>query len=111
MLLLLDAPGIARLLPSKGTSRLGNQRTYFAAAAPARAIIVFHRGLNARRLAGQVVEAHVTTAVAPPGLARPGNAGKLHTIVSVWRPVLGLADQTLSRMIAEGQRDLEFRQI
>lgn len=105
MLLLLDTPGLAQLLPSKGTSRLGNQRTYFAAAAPARAIVVFHRGLNAKRLAGMVVEAHVTTAAAPPGLARPGNSGKLHTIVSIWRLVLGRPEQTLSRVIQDGQRD------
>ena len=105
MLLLLDAPGMALLLPSKGTARLGNQRTYFAAAAPARAIIVFHRGLNARRLAGMVVEAHVTTAAAPPGVSRPGNSGKLHTYVSVWRPVLGRPDQNLSRVIKEGLQD------
>ncbi len=57
----------ALLRPSKGTSGLGNQRTYFAAAAPARPIIVFHRGLNAKRLAGTVVEAHVTTARPPTG--------------------------------------------
>ncbi len=105
MLLLLDTAGLARLLVSKGTGRLGNQRTYFVAAAPARAVIVFHRGLNAKRLAGQVVEAHVTTATAPAGVARPGNEGKPHTIVSVWRPADGVASQTLSRVLEEGQRD------
>lgn len=105
MLLLLDTGGMTRLLLSKRTAGLGSQRTYFVASAPARAVIVFHHGLNAKRLAGRVMEAHVTTAKAPLGIARPGNEDKQHTIVSVWRQVDGHADQALWRVFEEGQQD------
>ncbi len=105
MKLLLDTAGMARLLFSKGTGKLSGKRTYLSASAPARAVIVFYNGLDAMHLAGQVVEAKITTAAVPAGIARPGNEGKPHTIISVLQQVDSLADSRLWRVIEEGKQD------
>jgi hypothetical protein len=105
--ILLDTAGMARLLFIKGTGKLSGKRAYFTAAAPARVVVVFYGGLGAMHLIRHVVEAKVTTAAAPAGTARPGNAGKQHTIISVLRKADNLADHVLvlSRVIEEGRQD------
>jgi hypothetical protein len=92
MILRLDTPGMARLLFSTGTAKHGERRAYYTATAPARAVVVFRNGLDADSTVGEVVEAQVTTTAAPAGIARPGNEGKEHTIVSVtWASAIAAA--------------------
>jgi hypothetical protein len=105
MLLLLDTAGMARIAFARETTEHGDRRAYYTAAAPARAVVVFRNGLNADSLIHEVVEANFTTAPAPAGIARAGNEGKPHTIISVLRRVDRMADHVLWRVIEEGRQD------
>jgi len=98
---------MSRLTFSHERTDHGARRAYYIASAPARAVVVFRDGLEASKMIGDVVEVSVTTAVAPSGLARPGNAGKPHTVISVLRRVDTLAEQFLWYVIEGGKQDEE----
>ncbi len=105
MKILLDFAGARRLVFCKETSVPGDDRRHYASAAPARAMIVFHNGLDPASLVAAVVEADVTSALGAAGDVRPGNEGLEHTLLTVDQRVNGPPDETLTRVLEAGLQD------
>ena len=105
MKILLDFPGSRRLEFRKETSVPGDDRRHYTSAAPARAILVFHNGLNPSELVAAVVEAELSTEIGAAGDVRPGNEGREHTLVTVSQRVNGPPDETLTSVLAASLQD------
>lgn len=92
MTLLIDAPSQIRIGFTRETNKRGDHRAYYVAEAPWLAVVVLRNGLDLETVADKVVNADIAVAPAPATIARPGNEGKLHTIVSVHSLSSDLAD-------------------
>src|SRR5262252_3928966 len=102
MKILLDRAGMSRLDYGWETS---DYTRNFVAHAPARLIVAFLNGLDAESLAGAVVEVQSEEATGLAGRVRPGNVGKVHTMLMAYQRVNGPPDNTLSQIIDAGRQD------
>ena len=105
MKLLLDHDGTARLEFCTETIEPGDRRLHFTAAAPARAIVVFHNGLDPARLAGAVVDAGSSLEIGFVSYVRLGNVGMEHSKISIFQRVDGPPDTMLSQVLAGALQD------
>lgn len=103
--LLIDQASIVRLNQVHVSTSHGDKRTYFVACAPWLAVLVLRNGLSLEDVARRVVNAQFDTLTAPPILARPGNADKPHTIVTVHSVSKDLADVSLVLAIEQLRDD------
>ncbi len=107
MKILLDRAGMSHLLFCKASSEPGDHRRHYASAAPARATLVFHNGLDPASLTGAVVEAQLESEIGLAGSVRPGNEGLPHTQFTITHRVNGPPDELLSRMLAGARQDAD----
>lgn len=103
--LLLDTPGLARIGFALETTEHGDRRAYYVAESPWLAVVVLRHGLDLEAVAHKAVHARVSVAPAPASIARPGNAGKPHTIVSVLSLAEDLAEHTLVLVMEQLRED------
>lgn len=93
--LLIDTSSQIRIGFARETNKRGDHRAYYVAEAPWLAVVVLRHGLDLESVANKVVNAEIAVAPAPATIARPGNEGKPHTIVSVHSLSADLADFVL----------------
>lgn len=105
MKILLDYAATRYLQFCRESSVPGDDLRHYTSGAPARAILVFHNGLNPTSLVGAVVETEVSEAMGDAGDVRPGNEGQPHTLLTIAQRVNGPPDETLSRVLDGGLRD------
>lgn len=106
--LLIDTPSQIRIGFVRETMEHGDRRAYYVAEAHWLAVVVLCNGLDLETVADKVVNADIAVAPAPATIARPGNEGKPHTIVSVHSLSADLADFCLvlamERLSEDGSR-------
>ena len=105
MKLLLDRDGTARLQFCSETIEPGDRRLHFTAAAPARAIVVFHNGLDPATLVGAVVDAGSSFEIGFVSYVRHSNVGVEHSKIAIYQRVDGPADTMLSQVLADALQD------
>lgn len=105
MKIVLDYAGMRHLQFCRESSEPGDDCRHYAGAAPARAILVFHNGLDPASLVGAVVETVVTETVGGDDDVRAGNEGQPHTLLTIAQRVNGPPDETLSQVLEAGLHD------
>jgi len=108
MVILVDRGGVESFTYRTSSAEWGDVRRYCCARAPVRAVLVCRNGLELHELAGQVVDAQVGDDAGWRDFVREGNAGKVHTKVTVYRRVSGArAERSLAVILARAPRDAE----
>lgn len=92
---IFDGASVLRLGFVRETTEHGDRRAYYTACAPWLAVVVLRNGLDLKTVVHQVVNADISVKPAPAAVARPGNADKPHTIVSVAGLANDMADFAL----------------
>lgn len=105
MRLLLDRRAVA-CFAYRTELREQDTRRYYCARAPYRAILVARNGLDLQVLAGQVVDVRVGNDDGWRDFVREGNAGHLHTKITIYRVVQTRRyDHRLSGILDDSPRD------
>lgn len=104
MLIYLDRDGLEQFEYFAEERSIDVQRVY-CAVDPYQAILICRNGLDLYDLAEQTVDVQVDQEYGWRGYVRPGNEGKQHTKIVVYRVTRRSARWTLSEILAQAPRD------